>query len=106
MDAFAEMHNYTSINWPLWKEGGMNIDEASEEWLYNQSGIRPLTKNHGCEGLMKALSLKRHGYLLCEGDLEKLRTYLGWTVSQSESVQETKGEVDSGTSGAGRTTLS
>ena len=96
MDAFAEMHNYTSINWPLWKEGGMNIDEASEEWLYNQSGIRPLTKNHGCEGLMKALSLKRHGYLLCEGDLEKLRTYLGWTVSQSESVQETKGEVDSG----------
>lgn len=38
-----------SINWPLWKDGGMRIDEASEKMLADLYGTIPMSTNYGVE---------------------------------------------------------
>ncbi|WP_161964264.1 SDR family NAD(P)-dependent oxidoreductase [Chitinophaga flava] len=38
-----------SINWPLWKEGGMQIDEASEAYLEKEWGMLPLPTAAGIQ---------------------------------------------------------
>ncbi len=40
-----------SINWPLWKEGGMKIDPESEEYLAQKWGIRPMPTDQGISAL-------------------------------------------------------
>ncbi|WP_103865511.1 SDR family NAD(P)-dependent oxidoreductase [Aquimarina sp. I32.4] len=36
-----------SINWPLWKDGGMRIDEESEKYLKQKWGMVPLPTSEG-----------------------------------------------------------
>ena len=38
-----------SINWPLWKEGGMHVDEASEKMLADLYGTIPMPTDYGVE---------------------------------------------------------
>ncbi|REC60784.1 hypothetical protein DRF65_19440 [Chryseobacterium pennae] len=40
-----------SINWPLWRSGGMQIDESSEQYLKRHWGMEPLPTNLGMEAL-------------------------------------------------------
>jgi len=44
----GERHGQTlSINWPLWRSGGMQIDESSEQYLKRHWGMEPLPTNLG-----------------------------------------------------------
>ena len=45
-----------SINWPLWKDGGMQIDAANLRFLRNQHGFYPLETGEGLEALAEALN--------------------------------------------------
>lgn len=38
-----------SINWPLWKDGGMHVDKASEKMLADLYGTIPMPTNYGVE---------------------------------------------------------
>ncbi len=46
-----------SINWPFWKEGGMQIDFASQEYMDNHFGMKPLPTAKGFEAFEQLLSL-------------------------------------------------
>ena len=35
------------INWPLWKDGGMQVDEVTLQWLQKKSGTIPLSQADG-----------------------------------------------------------
>jgi len=84
MDQFAAYRNQLaaagqrqgrtlSINWPLWHEGGMQIDPATVEMLRQATGVQPLQTATGMQPLYRSLD-SRHGQtLVMEGDLVRLR---------------------------------
>jgi acyl transferase domain-containing protein/acyl carrier protein len=45
-----------SINWPLWKEGGMKVDKRVEERLTRLKGIMPLDTAVGLEAFARGLA--------------------------------------------------
>jgi acyl transferase domain-containing protein len=74
----GERHGRTvSINWPLWAEGGMQMEAASLEWLQRETGMRPLETPAGLQALQRALQLSAGQVLVLEGERERLRAALG-----------------------------
>ncbi|ACE84705.1 SDR family NAD(P)-dependent oxidoreductase [Cellvibrio japonicus] len=68
LDAFAharqaqvvrgERHGLSlSINWPLWREGGMQLDPAMERWILDKTGFIPITNEEGIQALQQSLAL-------------------------------------------------
>ena len=78
LDAFASHHEYKSIAWPLWAAGGMRIDKAAEQWVYNQTGMRPLSTINGQKAFNRTLSQSISPFLVCQGELTKIRQSFGW----------------------------
>ncbi|MBB6249462.1 SDR family NAD(P)-dependent oxidoreductase, partial [Rhodanobacter sp. A1T4] len=87
MDAFAHYrseltaqglrHRRTlSVNWPLWEEGGMQVDAATRQYLLQQTGITPLRSVSGCAALAQALSSGLPQMLVAEGKVERLKVAL------------------------------
>src|SRR6185312_10024404 len=87
MDAFARhrcalveqgaRHGRTvSINWPLWEEGGMQVDDATRRYLAQEWGMTPLRTSSGCAALAQALATGRPQVLVAEGERDRLKTSL------------------------------
>ncbi len=66
-----------SINWPLWKEGGMQIDEPTKKILFQTLGMIPLQRENGLKAFVKGLTLPQPRFLLVEGDRQKIKNTLG-----------------------------
>ncbi|QUX26969.1 SDR family NAD(P)-dependent oxidoreductase [Nocardiopsis akebiae] len=89
MDAYAAHRNALvargerrgrtlSIGWPLWAEGGMRVDAATERSLRESFGLVPLSSETGVRALYRALASGRDQVLVLAGDRPKLRrTLLG-----------------------------
>ncbi|ASZ12601.1 non-ribosomal peptide synthetase [Chitinophaga sp. MD30] len=62
LDNFASHHNTTgtrrilSISWPLWKEGGMQLDAASERYMEQHMGMSPMPTAEGLAAFEQLLS--------------------------------------------------
>ncbi|MGA1823080.1 MAG: SDR family NAD(P)-dependent oxidoreductase [bacterium] len=69
-----------SINWPLWKEGGMRVDEQTEEWMKKRIGMAPLKTYNGIKAFEEALVDDATQIVVVEGDKEKLNKQLGVTA--------------------------
>lgn len=68
-------HGHTlSINWPLWKEGGMRIDAQSEKSLALRTGMLPMNTRTGIRLLYAGIALGNHQIAAAHGDMRKLRT--------------------------------
>jgi polyketide synthase PksN len=65
-----------SINWPLWKEGGMSVDPAKEALLKSTLGLTPMQTETGLNTFYKALSNGHSHVLVVEGSLSKIRSSL------------------------------
>ncbi|MGD8400169.1 MAG: SDR family NAD(P)-dependent oxidoreductase, partial [Bacillota bacterium] len=67
-----------SVNWPLWREGGMRIDAATEKILRQNTGIVAMPTFHGIKALYQALASGKEQVLVLEGDRRQLRAgFLG-----------------------------
>ncbi|MCP4701434.1 MAG: SDR family NAD(P)-dependent oxidoreductase, partial [Gammaproteobacteria bacterium] len=62
-----------SINWPLWQEGGMQIDEQNRQFLLQTMGMKPLETEVGVNALMTGLSLDVSQFMVFQGDAGKLK---------------------------------
>uniref|UniRef100_UPI00224E9824 SDR family NAD(P)-dependent oxidoreductase n=1 Tax=Dyella silvatica TaxID=2992128 RepID=UPI00224E9824 len=82
MDAFApyrsglvaqgQRHGRTlSVNWPLWEQGGMQVDAATRQSMTQQTGLIPLRSASGCAALAQALSSGLPQVLVAEGALRR-----------------------------------
>ncbi|MBF0395141.1 MAG: SDR family NAD(P)-dependent oxidoreductase [Desulfobacterales bacterium] len=82
MDNFAAMreklreenkrHGKTlSINWPLWKEGGMNVSEETKKLLAKTFGTIPLENLEGFETFIKGLQSDHSQIMVIKGDIKK-----------------------------------
>ncbi|WP_266160111.1 SDR family NAD(P)-dependent oxidoreductase, partial [Dyella silvatica] len=92
MDAFApyrsglvaqgQRHGRTlSVNWPLWEQGGMQVDAATRHYLLQQTGMTPLRTASGCAALAQAWSSGLPQLLIAEGRVEQLKASLLKEVS-------------------------
>ncbi len=62
-----------SINWPLWQEGGMQLDAAKIAILQQASGMQPLQTAHGMQAFVHSLASASPQSLVLEGHLARLR---------------------------------
>ncbi|QYF93474.1 SDR family NAD(P)-dependent oxidoreductase [Massilia sp. PAMC28688] len=65
-----------AINWPLWEQGGMAVDDGSLSRL-RTLGMQPLSTAAGLQALYGALAQGAAQVLLVQGEPAKLRRYLG-----------------------------
>ncbi|MGD2092501.1 MAG: SDR family NAD(P)-dependent oxidoreductase, partial [Candidatus Aminicenantes bacterium] len=92
MDAYAGYRNALvaskkrqgqtlSINWPLWKEGGMHIDEETQKIMRQKMGIIPMQTPTGIRTFYQALASGKDQVMVLTGDRSRLREALLKTVS-------------------------
>jgi polyketide synthase PksN len=72
-----ERYGHTlSINWPLWEDGGMHIEQINKDILKEMLGVIPMKTETGIFSFYKALSLGYDQILVMEGILPKMRNVL------------------------------
>lgn len=76
-----------SIDWPLWAEGGMAVDEQAKKWLKQSLGMEVLPTKDGLVALESALNGDRHQILVVYGDAQKLRQLLGASAPEVKDVR-------------------
>ncbi|MGG1942590.1 type I polyketide synthase [Paenibacillus polymyxa] len=64
-----------SVNWPLWKDGGMHAD-AETERVWQSIGMVAMQTSNGVKALYDSLASGQKQVLVIEGDLPRLRKHL------------------------------
>ncbi len=99
MDWFSEYRNdmvtkgdrkgrSTSIDWPLWRDGGMHVDETKIDAL-NKIGLQPLENKSGVYALYRVIESKQSQIAIFSGDLERIRNLVPLTEKQITSESHT-----------------
>ncbi len=65
-----------SINWPLWEDGGMKIDEQTRKLVFDLYGIKAISRETGLRIFEKALALPESRLTAIGGDAVKIRKML------------------------------
>ncbi|WP_444996462.1 SDR family NAD(P)-dependent oxidoreductase [Aliikangiella sp. IMCC44359] len=81
LDTYADYRNALkekkgltlSINWPLWEEGGMAIDEQTEQWMRDNTGMVPLKTTTGIDAFYRALNSSQSQIMITEGIVTKMK---------------------------------
>ena len=92
MDAFAHYRNTLvrdnqrrgrtlSIDWPLWREGGMRVDPGLEKLMQERTGLVPMATATGLAAFYRGLALDADQVMMLEGDPAQLRRSLGLAPS-------------------------
>ncbi|UED76953.1 SDR family NAD(P)-dependent oxidoreductase [Brevibacillus sp. DP1.3A] len=75
--ALGERQGQTiSINWPLWKEGGMQVDEETEKRLWDDLGMVAMQTASGINCLYRGLASGQDQLMVMEGDLVRMKQRL------------------------------
>jgi acyl transferase domain-containing protein/acyl carrier protein/enoyl-CoA hydratase/carnithine racemase/NAD(P)-dependent dehydrogenase (short-subunit alcohol dehydrogenase family) len=77
LDALAELHGLplVSIDWPLWQDGGMHIDGATADALFNRMGQRPMDSAQGLAALDAILAAGVARAAVMAGDESRIRAF-------------------------------
>ena len=71
---FGQRRGWTlSINWPLWKEGGMRVDDVTEKLMKQILGLVAMETSHGTQALVQGLYLNQTQIMVLEGDPGKIK---------------------------------
>lgn len=62
-----------SINWPLWEEGGMDIDEVSKRMMIQSTGLIPLPTTTGIQSFYQGIAIAQPQVMVMEGAFEKIK---------------------------------
>ena len=65
-----------SINWPLWKEGGMSVGQETRQVMKRTTGMVPMQSVTGISALYQGLTSGRNQFMVIEGDLAQMRRKL------------------------------
>src|SRR5208282_5668432 len=65
-----------SIDWPLWKEGGMRVDPESEISMTRRIGMKAMEIKSGILAFYRCLTLKKDQVMVMEGNIALLRRKL------------------------------
>ncbi|POR27885.1 hybrid non-ribosomal peptide synthetase/type I polyketide synthase [Paenibacillus polymyxa] len=99
MDAYAAYRNSLvsskgrkgqtlSVNWPLWKDGGMHVDDDTER-AWQSIGMVAMQASNGIQALYNGLAAGLNQLLVIEGEQSKLQKYfLASQPQEKEYVEE------------------
>lgn len=67
-----------AINWPLWRNGGLQIDGQREQLMIQQTGIQPLSDRGGLDLLQRVLAdtSGAERWMVLEGDIARIRHFI------------------------------
>lgn len=82
-----------SINWPLWKEGGMRLTEKEEAAVRRSFGIVPLETADGLAALEYGLAQQFAQMVVMPGDAAKVAEVLGVVATPAEAAVSTSVEA-------------
>jgi polyketide synthase PksN len=104
MDAYAGYRNALvalkqrqgqtlSINWPLWKDGGMHVDEETEKMMMQSLGMIAMQTATGIQALYQGLASREDQVMVMEGDMKRLNALFleqqnNWKVAKITSTME------------------
>ncbi|MCG8569833.1 MAG: type I polyketide synthase, partial [Spirochaetes bacterium] len=85
MDVYAKYRNNllstgkryghtVSINWPLWKNGGMHVDPAAENSILQDTGMVILDNDQGIKKFYQSFTTKKDQIMVIRGNLEQIKT--------------------------------
>ncbi len=75
LDGYAATRNILSINWPLWKEGGMQVDAQTQKLLQSK-GMVPIDSKLGIDAFYRTWHQKEHQLMLLYGESQAIRQLL------------------------------
>lgn len=77
MDALAEWKGLplVAVDWPLWADGGMQADEATQAALFQRMGQRPLPTGLGLSALQRILAAGVPRAAVMAGDAARIRAF-------------------------------
>ncbi|MDO6526356.1 SDR family NAD(P)-dependent oxidoreductase [Motilimonas sp. 1_MG-2023] len=81
-----------AINWPLWKEGGMKIDDAYEKLMHNNMGFIALETQKGIQAFYDAWFSSYERVMVVAGNVKKIERFYSLadgSAGQSASIKPT-----------------
>jgi acyl transferase domain-containing protein/acyl-CoA synthetase (AMP-forming)/AMP-acid ligase II/acyl carrier protein len=89
-----------SINWPLWKDGGMKLSPQTEKAILEKLGMIAMDAANGFSTLYKSLSLNLEQVMTMEGDADLFqRSLLHVYTEMQNPIVNSKKEMSSFDSG-------
>lgn len=85
-----------SLNWSLWADGGMQLDEQTALFFRKNLGIKPLSAEIGLEAFIDGLGVNRSSFAVIEGVQEKIER--AWGLKKDDPVEQTLGDQASASS--------
>jgi acyl transferase domain-containing protein/acyl-CoA synthetase (AMP-forming)/AMP-acid ligase II/acyl carrier protein/NADP-dependent 3-hydroxy acid dehydrogenase YdfG len=76
-----------SINWPLWKDGDMHLNESQEAAYLKSSGQKYLEIQNGIAAFEQILKSNYSQVIIFSGDRDKINAFLGTDMKQSVRKQ-------------------
>ncbi|SFJ89231.1 SDR family NAD(P)-dependent oxidoreductase, partial [Thermoflavimicrobium dichotomicum] len=76
-----------AINWPLWSEGGMQIDDELKQMISATSGMEPLPRKLGLQVMDLLLRQNPAQHVVLFGDEEKIRHHLSGSLKVPAAIQ-------------------
>ncbi|NJM14108.1 MAG: hypothetical protein HC896_00805 [Bacteroidales bacterium] len=73
-----------SINWSIWADGGMKLDEQTEIFFKKNLGIKPLSKEAGLHAFSIGIGLEEPQLAFVEGAKEKIEK--AWGLKEETAV--------------------
>ncbi|MDQ0059021.1 acyl transferase domain-containing protein/acyl carrier protein [Paenibacillus harenae] len=61
-----------SINWPLWQDGGMQVDEVTAQMIYSKTGMIALRDASGLQAFDAALRMPNLQVMVLEGNRHRM----------------------------------
>ena len=95
LDAYTRMHNKKSsngvmysVNWPLWKDGGMCVDKHTIDNIYTATGMIPLETKDAIRMLEWAVKGNLMNFVPLEGNQVRIEKWLNKAKSSSSEESE------------------
>ncbi|HET8846573.1 MAG TPA: type I polyketide synthase, partial [Ktedonobacteraceae bacterium] len=66
-----------SINWPLWRDGGLRVDGETEAMIRQRMGMVGMQQSNGIKAFYQCLASGQEQVVVIEGDRARLRAFLG-----------------------------
>ncbi len=76
-----------SVNWPLWKDGGMRVDAETEKVMWQNTGLVAMQTQVGIRALYQGLLAGKEQMMVLEGDLTQIQAKLLGQASTTETVK-------------------
>ncbi|MBU8854954.1 SDR family NAD(P)-dependent oxidoreductase [Bacillus sp. FJAT-26377] len=77
-----------SINWPLWEDGGFEVDEQTQVWLENNMGVSSLNIENGIKAFENALKVDSPCITITNNTNGKIESLLNQNTEIPLSQQE------------------